>query len=170
MKQLILVGTTRKGRATGLVADAVEEEFSARHEVEVFDLKEREVPHMEERLSNSENPPADVEKFSELVQWCDMLTIVTPEYNHSIPGALKNCLDYLYSEYTDKAFSYVTVSAGGFGGVRCQSHLHDITLSLGGCPGPSLPVSDVRENFDDEVSDEYVERISSFREKCEEFL
>lgn len=170
MKQLILVGTVRKGRFTGQVADAVEKEFSSAHDVEVFDLKNRDVPHMEERLSNSDNPPADIAELSELVQWCDMLTIVTPEYNHSVPGSLKNCMDYLYSEYSGKAFSYVTVSAGGFGGVRCQSHLHDITLALGGRPGPSMPVSNVRDHFGEEVSEEYLDRISSFREKCESFV
>lgn len=170
MKQLILVGTTRKGSYTGYVANAVEEEFSIEHDVKVFDLKERKVPPMEERLSHSENPPQDIVEFAEMVKWCDLLTIVTPEYNHSIPGPLKNCLDYLYPEYGDKAFSYVTVSAGGFGGVRCQSHLHDITLALGGHAGPNMPVSNVRDHFNGQVSEEYHKRITAFREKCESFL
>ena len=171
MKQLIIVGTAREGRNTGLVADAVEKEFSEHHEVKVFDLKDREVPHMRKRLQYDEDPPKDVEEFSEMVEWCDMLTLVSPEYNHSIPGALKNLLDYLYSEYNGKVFSYVTVSGGGFGGVRSQSHLHDITLALGGRPGPNLPVSSVGEHFTEEkVSKSYNEKISKFREKCEDFL
>lgn len=171
MKQVILVGTTREGRSTGFVAEAVEKEFSEEHEVRVFDLKERGVPSMQKRLQYDENPPEDVKEFSEMVNWCDILTIVAPEYNHSFPGPLKNLLDYLYSEYTGKAFSYVTVSGGGFGGVRSQSHLHDVTLALGGRPGPSLPISNVGENFTEEkVSEDYVKRIERFREKCEEFL
>jgi NAD(P)H-dependent FMN reductase len=171
MKQVIIVGTTRKGRNTGLVAEAVEQEFSEEHDVKFFDLKEREVPTMKKRLQYDENPPEDVEEFSEMVNWCDMLTIVAPEYNHSFPGPLKNLLDYLYSEYNGKAFSYVTVSGGGFGGVRSQSHLHDVTLALGGRPGPSMPVSNVGDHFSDEqVSEDYTERIERFREKCEEFL
>lgn len=170
MKQLILVGTVREGRATGKVAEAVREEFSEKHEVKVFDLKEREIPPMEARLQQNENPPEDVVEFSEMVEWCDILTIVTPEYNHSFPGPLKNCLDYLYPEYTGKAFSYITVSAGGFGGVRSQSHLHDVTIALGGRPGPNLPVSNVKNNFGEEVSEEYRSRLSSFREKCETFI
>lgn len=171
MKQLILVGTARKGRKTGLVAEAVEEEFSKSHETEFFDLKDRNVPPMEKRLSHDDNPPEAVKDFAELVEWCEILTIVAPEYNHSFPGALKNCLDYLYKEYNGKAFSYVTVSGGGFGGVRSQSHLHDVTLALGGRPGPSLAVSNVGDNFSESgVSDEYLERISSFREQCQEFI
>jgi len=172
MKQLIIVGTVREGRFTGKVADAVEEEFSKSHQTKVFDLKEEEVPAMKNRLSQTDNPPKSIERLSELVKWSDLITIVTPEYNHSIPGVLKNCLDYLYEDYTDKYFSYVTVSAGGFGGVRCQSHLNDITLALGGKPGPSMPVSNVREHFkkDEEFSEEYRRKIRSFREDCQSFI
>lgn len=171
MKQVIIVGTARDGRKTGLVAEAVQQEFSEDHDVKVFDLKDREVPPMERRLQYDESPPEDVKEFSEMVKWCDMLTIVAPEYNHSFPGALKNLLDYLYPEYADKAFSYVTVSGGGFGGVRSQSHLHDVTLALGGRPGPSLPVSNVGDHFsEDEVSEDYSERMQRFRQKCEEFI
>lgn len=171
MKQLILVGTARDGRMTGLVAEAVKEEFSESHEVKFFDLKDRNVPPMEKRLQYDDNPPKDIVEFSEMVEWCDMLTIVTPEYNHSFPGTLKNCLDYLYSEYTGKAFSYVTVSAGGLGGVRSQSHLNDVTLALGARPGPSLPVSNVGDNFSESgVSEKYREKIEGFRKRCEEFL
>jgi len=172
MKQLIIVGTVREGRFTGKVADGVEEEFSKSHQTKVFDLMEEDIPAMSNRLSHTDDPPQSVEKFSELVRWSDLITIVTPEYNHSVPGVLKNCLDYLYEEYTDKCFSYVTVSAGGFGGVRCQSHLNDITLALGGKPGPTMPVSNVREHFDEdkEVSEEYQNKISSFREDCESFV
>lgn len=171
MKQLIIVGTSREGRKTGLVAEAVEEEFSESHEAKVFDLKNRNVPAMKKRLQYDEDPPEDVAEFSEMVKWSDLLTIVSPEYNHSFPGALKNLLDYLYPEYTGKTFSYVTVSGGGFGGVRSQSHLHDVTLALGGKPGPSLPVSNVGDNFSEEkVSEDYLDRIEGFREKCEKSL
>lgn len=171
MKQLIIVGTTREGRKTGLVAEAVEKEFSEGHEVEVFDLKDRDVPPMKKRLDYDENPPEDVKEFSESVKSADLLTIVTPEYNHSFPGPLKNLLDYIYSEYNGKAFSYVTVSAGGFGGVRSQSHLHDVTLALGGRPGPSLSISNVGDHFsEEEVSQDYIERLENFKEKCEQFL
>jgi NAD(P)H-dependent FMN reductase len=171
MKQLIIVGTAREGSKTGLVADAVREEFSEGNDVKVFDLKDREVPSMERMLQHDETPPEDVKEFAELVNWCEMLTLISPEYNHSYPGVLKNCLDYLYSEYGGKAFSYVTVSGGGFGGVRSQSHLHDLTLALGGRPGPSLHVSRVGDHFSEEkVSEEYIDRIKTFRDNCREFL
>ncbi len=170
MKILVITGTVRKGRNTGHVAEKVAEFFSEHHEVEVFDLKQRDIPHMEERLSNAENPPEDVEKFSELVEESDVITIVSPEYNHSIPGPLKNILDYLYPEYKDRIFTYVTVSRGGFGGLRALSHLHDITIALGGLTGPSMPVSNVDEHFDqDSVSEEYQAKMERFLDQVEDY-
>lgn len=170
MKILVITGTVRKGRNTGDVADKVSAFFSKRHEVQLFDLKERDVPHMEERLSNAENPPEDVEIFAEMVEWSDVITIVSPEYNHSIPGALKNILDYLYPEYNDRIFTYVTVSKGGFGGLRALSHLHDITIALGGLTGPSMPVSNVDQHFaEEEVSEEYQSKMKRFLEQVEDY-
>lgn len=171
MKVLLVTGTTRKDSKTHYVAREACNSFSNENSAELFDLHERNVPMMEKRLSHDDSPPEDVTKFRELVEWCDVIVIVTPEYNHSIPGPLKNLLDYLYSDYNDKAFSYITVSAGGFGGVRAQSHLHDITLALGGRPGPSLPVSNVGDHFSEEtVSDEYSDRLNDFAGKVEAFL
>ena len=167
MKTLLVTGTVREGNKSQKVAKEALNHFS---EAELFDLCEKEVPLMEHRLSRSDSPPEDVEEFKELVDWSDVIILVTPEYNHSIPGALKNLIDYLYEEYQDKAFSYITVSAGGFGGVRAQSHLHDITLAVGGRPGPSLHVSNVNDHFGEEISDEYVERLKGFSEKVQEFI
>ncbi len=170
MKALLVTGTVREGNKSQKVAGEAFRHFSEVGESKVFDLCEKEIPLMEQRLTVDESPPEDVEEFKELVDWSDVIILVTPEYNHSIPGALKNLIDYLYEEYQDKAFSYITVSAGGFGGVRAQSHLHDITLAVGGRPGPSLHVSNVNDHFGEEVSDEYEERLRNFSEKVKDFI
>ncbi len=171
MKALLITGTVREGNKSQRVAQQALKSFSKTGEAKLFDLCEKEVPLMEQRLSHDDSPPEDVTEFKELVDWCDIILLVTPEYNHSIPGALKNLIDYLYEEYTGKAFAYITVSAGGFGGVRAQSHLNDITLALGGRPGPSLHVSNVNNHFSgEEVSEEYIERLEGFAEKVEDFI
>lgn len=173
MKTLIILGTTRDGRNTVKPAEAVREEFETQvDEVSFYDLKAREIPPLGNRTYvDSEEPvPEDIQELSREVESSDLIVIVTPEYNHSVPGPLKNALDYLYPEYEDKAFSYVTVSAGGFGGIRALDHLQDITLGLNAHPGPSLPISNVSDNFQDgETSEEYVERIKSFVEKSAGF-
>ncbi|MFB6114653.1 MAG: NADPH-dependent FMN reductase, partial [Candidatus Nanohalobium sp.] len=87
-------------------------------------------------------------------------------------GILKTALDYLYSEYEDKPFAFVTVSGGGFGGIRALNHLHDVVIEFGGFIGPNLPVSRVGSVFDDEGNlqdEDYVERFQRFVSDCEDF-
>lgn len=173
MKFLIVVGTSREGRNSIHPAREAKTKFEeAGHEAELFDLKEYDIPFLGERRHRTENPHPDVEKFGQKVEESDGLVLVTPEYNHSYSGELKNALDHLYPEYEDKAFLYITVSAGGFGGIRALSHLHDVTLELGGHPGPDLPVSKASQIFEGgELIDEaYEERFKTFVGDCEEFI
>jgi|AntDeeMetagen681_2_1112603.scaffolds.fasta_scaffold00240_11 NAD(P)H-dependent FMN reductase len=176
MEFLILVGTAREGRKTIRSARAVEDKFEqSGHEVEFFDLKNKDIPPLGNRtyVEDEEPVPEDIEELSRKVDETDCLVIVSPEYNHSIPGVLKNALDYLYPEYDDLPFAYVADSAGGFGGVRAISHLHDITIGLGGLPGPSLPISNVGEVFDENgeiLEESYHERIERFVGDVEEHV
>lgn len=171
MEALVLVGSTRDGRKTIRAAEhAVGVLEEKGHEAELFDLKKRNIPFMEERRNYLEEVPDDVEAFGEKVEECDALIIVSPEYNHSFPGVLKNALDYLYPEYDGKPFGYITTSAGGFGGVRGLSHLHDFTLAVNAHPGPNLPVSNIGSVFNEngELEEEdYKERFSGYVEKLE---
>ncbi|MFB6116529.1 MAG: NADPH-dependent FMN reductase [Candidatus Nanosalina sp.] len=165
MKFLVVLGTSREGRSSVHPARELVDRFKEKgHDAELFDLKEHQIPFLGKEDQNN-----DVEKFKEKVEGCDGLILVTPEYNHSFSGELKNALDHLYEEYTDKPFMYITVSAGGFGGIRALSHLHDVTLELGGLSGPELPVSRVREVFDSNgelVDEEYESRFRNFIEDC----
>lgn len=163
MEFLIIIGTVREGRKTVSVAEALRDEVERQgHETVFYDLKERELPFLENR--RRESGGEKVEEWGQLVEDTDILAIVTPEYNHSIPGVLKNALDHLRKEYSDKPFCYVTVSGGDFGGVRAQEHLNEITLTLGGWPGPSLPTPNVDDKFDsgDLVDDGYRDRLEKF--------
>ena len=59
---------------------------------------------------------------------CDGFVFVTPEYNHSVPAALKNAIDYLFVEWNDKAAGFV--SYGLHGGVRAVEHLRQILAEV----------------------------------------
>lgn len=172
MKVTLVVGTTRSGRKTIHIAEQLLEILEEKgHEVNFFDLKERDVPPMQNRRYREGEIPEDVEEFGQMVEKSDTVMITSPEYNHSIPGPLKNLLDYLYPEYEDKVFSYTTVSAGGFGGVRSVSHLHDITIAFNAYVGPHLTVSNVGSLVEDDgkVSDSsFIERAESFVDDTEE--
>ncbi len=173
MNFLVVVGTVREQRRSIHAARKAVEVLSEKgYGAELFDPAEKEIPFLgTRRYTDSGDPPEDVEEFGQKVEESDGVVLVTPEYNHSIPGALKNLLDYLYPEYEDKPFSYVTVSAGGFGGVRALDHLQDITLALNAEPGPHLPISNVRDVFDEEgelIDESYEERFEDFVEEAVE--
>ncbi|MFB6144591.1 MAG: NADPH-dependent FMN reductase [Candidatus Nanohaloarchaea archaeon] len=174
MKALILVGSTRQGRKTIHAAEYAAEAFrDSGHTTELFDLEKRDIPFMQERRRYLEDVPEDIEVFGEKVEECDVLIIVSPEYNHSFPGVLKNALDYLYPEYHGKPFAYITTSGGGFGGVRGLSHLHDFTLAVNAHPGPNLPVSNIGSVFNEEgglEDEDYRSRFSDYVEKVEDHV
>lgn len=176
MKFLIIVGTAREGRNSIHPARKAEEEFKDQgHEVSFFDLKEKEIPPLGNRTyrDDEEPVPEDIQEFSQEVEGADGVLIVVPEYNHSIPGILKTTLDYLYPEYDEKPFSFITVSGGGFGGVRGLQHLHDIILEVGGFVGPNMPVSNAGSVFSDDgelLDESYEERFENFVENSVEFV
>lgn len=172
MKVLVIEGTVREGRVSIHAARYVERILDQRIDAELFDIKQKDIPMLENRRDkDSENPP-DVEEFGRKVEEADGLVIVSPEYNHSYPGALKNLMDHLYPEYDGKPFAYVTVSGGGFGGVRAQEDLESLTVTLGGIPGPSIPVSRASEVFDGEevIDDDYRERFEDFADRVVEHV
>lgn len=166
---LVIEGTVREGRKSIQVARHIVKTFEENgYEAELFDIAKKDIPLLEKRRYKDGDHPEDVEEFGQKVEEADGLVIVTPEYNHTIPGALKNLVDYLYPEYDDKPFSYVTVSAGGFGGVHALEDLESLTVTLGGIPGPSLPVSSVGEVFKNGelVDEDYRNRFEDFVESA----
>ncbi|MFB6213479.1 MAG: NADPH-dependent FMN reductase [Candidatus Nanohaloarchaea archaeon] len=171
MDFLVVEGTVREGRKSIHAARHVTSILDEEHDAELFDLKQRDVPMMEHtRYGDSGEVPEDVEEYGRKVEEADCVVLVTPEYNHSITGALKNLFDYLYPEYEDKPFASVTVSGGGFGGVRAQMHLENILIEVGSIVGPSLAVSNVGDVFssDGDIIDEnYRGRFEKF---CEQVL
>lgn len=167
---LVLQGTVREGNATQYLSEEVTRQLSSQgFNVDLFDPGEHDFPRMKTRRSSSDNEA--VKKFGELLDNADCLVIVTPEYNHSVPGVLKDVLDHYYPEYDGMIFGYITVSAGGFGGVRAQVHLNEITQALGAEIGPKLPVSHVQESLTDNgVSQELSENVDEFVIELEEHL
>lgn len=149
----IVLGSTRRGRQSLKVARFMAERMkhTARIETEILDLLEYNFPIMEERLRLRDDPPPHLREFGEKIARADSVVIVTPEYNNGYPGVLKNALDYLLPEYQRKPIGVVTVSAGGFGGINCLAQLRLVILGMGALPVPaSLPISHVRDSFDDE--------------------
>jgi NAD(P)H-dependent FMN reductase len=152
----IILGSTRRGRQSGKVANFVKERMKKdeRIEAEVLDLLDYNFPMMEERLRLRDDAPPQVSDFSSKIDRAAAVVIVSPEYNNGYPGVLKNALDYLGpKEYERKPFGIVTVSGGNFGGLHALEMLRLVTLGMGGFPIPaSLPFSRVQDVFADDGS------------------
>lgn len=147
----VILGSTRRNRESAKVARFALDCLGRTDQVqtELIDLKEFDLPMMEERLRFRDDAPANVLKFSARINQADSIVIVTPEYSGGYPGVLKNALDYLKPEYKRKPFGIVTVSAVETGGILCLNALRQVVLNLGGVPIPaSLMVARVKEAFD----------------------
>ena len=123
----MILGTTRKGRASAHVARFVADLLNRRAGVQsvVIDIAAVPLPIDDagESIKNAE--------FSAAMSAADGLVIVAPEYNHSFPGLLKHVLDSCLSEYIHKAVGLVGVSAGAFGGTRVVQSLLPVMRELG---------------------------------------
>ena len=130
LKIAIILGSTRPGRAGEAVARWVLEQAQQRADAayDLIDLAEYHLPAIDEPV-----PPArgvytheHTKAWARTVAQYDGYVIVTPEYNHSAPGALKNALDRVYGEWNNKAAAFV--SYGAQGGIRAVEQLR-LTLS-----------------------------------------
>ena len=92
-----------------------------------------ELPHHNADLRMEGFPPA-VLAMGEAIQQVHGAIIVTPEYNHSVPGALKNALDWLSRlpspPFAGKPVVMQTGCSGMIGGARCQYHLRQTLVFL----------------------------------------
>ncbi len=121
MKVGIVLGSVRDGRAGEAVANWVAEGAAGREATyELIDLKAFDVP----LLTTNTHPmrakksydDERVQAWSDAIDACDAYIFVTPEYNHGVPGALKNAVDSLGQEWVGKTAALV--GYGSVGGVR----------------------------------------------------
>src|SRR6476646_10612790 len=112
----LLLGTNRKLRKSEFAARWLLGEMQRRPEIEtqMFDVSKFSLPHDDYGQEIKEQFP----EWRDAIIRADGLVIVTPEYNHGYPGALKAVLDLLLKEYIHKAVAFVGVSAGPWGGTR----------------------------------------------------
>jgi NAD(P)H-dependent FMN reductase len=128
----IILGSTRPGRKGKSVADWVADKAAERTtaEYELVDLADNPLPHIDEPMPPTLGQYAGehTKAWAEKIASYDGFVFVTPEYNHSTSGVLKNAIDYLYAEWNNKAAAFV--SYGSLGGARAIEHLRGITSEL----------------------------------------
>ncbi|GAA3080498.1 NAD(P)H-dependent FMN reductase [Kribbella aluminosa] len=156
LKIAVILGSTRPGRNGKAVADWILTQAQQRSGAtyELIDLLDYPLPHLDEAV-----PPAAGQYAGEHTKaWAatiaayDGFVFVTPEYNHSTSGVLKNAIDYLYAEWNNKAAGFV--SYGSLGGARAIEHLRAISAEL--------QIADVRQQLSFSLFTDF-ENFSTFK-------
>lgn len=151
-KITILYGAIREGRLSIRAAHAIKNalEQSGKAEVTFIDIKDYNLPVMEQRLKDMENPPANLLELSDKLMSADGIVFVTPEYNNSYSGALKNTVDYFTKEWGKKPIGIVCGSNGKQGGINASNMLQLLILAIRAFPMPQkLLVPELDKSLDE---------------------
>jgi chromate reductase, NAD(P)H dehydrogenase (quinone) len=146
-----IAGSLRRGSYNRAVLRAAQQLVPQGVELEIYDLDP--LPFFSEDLEG--DPPAAVQDFRQRIAAAAALLVATPEYNYSIPGVLKNAIDWASrpiagAALNGKPAAILGASVGPFGTVRAQLHLRQIfvytnTLAI---QRPLLHIGRAGEKFD----------------------
>ncbi len=134
MKIGIVLGSTRPGRLGTGVAEWVAKHAIGREsaDYEILDVAEFDLDLLGEPVvpgaANRQYENPKTSRWSEVVDGVDGFVFVTPEYNHSVPAAMKNAFDVLGPEWQKKSIGFVAYGADG--GVRAVEHWRSITANM----------------------------------------
>jgi NAD(P)H-dependent FMN reductase len=166
MKLQVIVGSTRPTRAADKVVPWVTGR-AALHEAfdtEVLDLRDWPLPMFGEHMGSIGDPAdptysdARVRAWNRKIAEADAYLLVTPEYNHSIPGELKNAIDSVFVSFAfrNKPMAMVGYSGGVGGGIRALEHLLQVAVEVEAAPLRStvvLPFVDKQFDADGQPTD-----------------
>lgn len=130
MKAVALVGSLREGSFNRQLIETMQERYAEQFDIDIADIGA--LPHYNEDFE--ESPDEAVQVFKRQVEGAQAIFIATPEFNWSIPGVLKNAIDWLSRverPITGKPVMPMGVSNGMLGTVRAQQHLRQILASMG---------------------------------------
>jgi chromate reductase, NAD(P)H dehydrogenase (quinone) len=142
----MMVGSIRKASYNQQVADFMTKRFKDKMTIEQLDIKNLPLFDQDEE----EDPPEIVKIFKNKIKEADGVLFVTPEYNHSVPGILKNAIDWVSRGdrvMTGKPVMIVGATPGFLGTVRCQIQA---APGVGGrvLPGNEVLIGGVNKKLD----------------------
>ena len=160
-KLLVIVGSTRPTRSADLVMPWLTEKVSGHEafDAEIVDLLDWPLPMFAEHfgtigdISDPTYSEPLVKAWNNKIKSADAYVIVTPEYNHSVPGALKNAIDTVWVSFgfRNKPVAFVGYSGGQAAGVRAIEHLAHIFVEAEAVPvRNSVLIPFVRDAFDEQ--------------------
>ena len=148
----VLVGSLRKGSFSRKTAEAIISAAPAQLKLEIVDIGQLPLYNQDDDAK----PPAASAAFKARIQEADAFLFVTPEYNRSVPGVLKNALDiasrpYGQSAWDGKPGAVVSVTPGGLGAFGANHHLRQslVFLNVPVLQQPEAYISNAGKLFDD---------------------
>ncbi|MGY4334911.1 chromate reductase [Bradyrhizobium sp. LB7.2] len=147
----VIVGSLRKASINRMVANALAELAPAGLKLGIVEIGQLPLYNQD----RDDDPPAEWTAFRERVGAADSVLFVTPEYNRSVPAALKNALDvgsrpYGKSAWSGKPGAVVSASPGGIGGFGANHHLRQslVFLDVPAMPQPEAYIGGADRLFD----------------------
>jgi chromate reductase len=153
LRVLSFAGSLRRASYNRALLSAAKELAPQEMVIEVFDLAD--IPLYNGDVE-AQGFPAPVDKFKQAIAAADALLIATPEYNHGIPGMLKNAIDWASrppgkSPLADKPVGIIGASPGAMGTVRGQGQLRQVLKALDchALDQPEYLLGSCSDKFDD---------------------
>ena len=161
MQVLAVSGSLRSDSYNSRLLQEVASAAPAGVEIELFDpVQIAELPHYDQDLDSTTDVPVSVQRLREAWAGADAILFSTPEYNGSVPGGLKNAIDWASrprgeAALLNKTVAVVGTGTGQFGALWAQQDLRRI-LGIAGARvvGEPLPVPRAHEGFADEVHEQ----------------
>ena len=129
----VVIGSTRQGRLGEVVARWFTSAAEPRDDlvIDVVDLRAWELPFLSTPVPPAMAPPSDplIQRWAARLDAADGYVLVTPEYNHGYPAALKNALDLVVEPWRRKPVSFVSYGGPG-GGLRAVEQLRQVVVEL----------------------------------------
>ncbi len=151
VKILGIPGSLRKGSFNRKLANVAQKLLPPGATMDLFDING--IPPFSE--DDEKNPLAKVTDFKAAIRAADAILFATPKYNYSIPGVLKNAIDWASRPYGDSAWlgkpaAIIGASIGRFGSARAQYHLRQVCvyLDMDVINQPEVMVGNASEMFD----------------------
>lgn len=154
-KVVAISGSLRQNSYSTAVARSLTDAISGAADTEVVTLGD--VPLYNQDL-DTDTPPEAVTKLREAIKGADLLIIVSPEYNYSMSGVLKNAMDWASRPYGKSAFAgvktvFMTCSPAFTGGARAQASIREVLFINGAhiVQAPEIVLGSVHEKIVDGV-------------------
>src|ERR1035437_6285940 len=152
LKILGIAGSLREGSYNRAALRAAQQLVPEGSEIEIYDIEGFD--GFNQDLES--NPPAKVIEFKQKIREADAILFVTPEYNYSMPGVLKNAIDWASRPYGDSAWNdkpaaIMGAATGAGGTMRAQYHLRQsmVFLNMNPVNQPEVMITFAAKKFDD---------------------